>query len=137
MESIDRAMDLHFGEHLLLDGYDGDPAALDDARKLEHCIWRLCQRLGMHALSPTIVLPAPDNQLKDPGGWSGFVVLAESHISIHTFPRRRFLSADVYTCRNGLDPAIMVDHLTATFLVRSCDTQFVRRGLRYPVANLY
>jgi len=39
---------------------------------------------------------------KDPGGWSGFVIIAESHISIHTFPARRFVSIDVYTCKNGL-----------------------------------
>ena len=34
----------------------------------------------------------------DKGGVTGFVLLAESHISIHTFPDHGFFTADVYTC---------------------------------------
>lgn len=55
----------------------------------------------MTALSATEVYYAASNDKKGPGGWSGFAVIQESHISIHTFPERGFLSADVYTCRNN------------------------------------
>src|SRR5579859_7399714 len=89
----------HFGEHITIDGYGGDPALLNSRDALSRCIDELCARLELRKLSEIVIVLAPDTQAKDPGGWSGFVVIAESHISIHTFPKRRFVSADVYTCR--------------------------------------
>jgi len=127
----------HFGEHLTLDGYGGDPDKLNDGELLQFCLEDLCKRLGMHPLSPPIVLPAPDNQIKDPGGWSGFLVIAESHIAIHTFPRRLFLSADIYTCRNGMDCGLVSGILTARYSLAEMETHFIRRGQRYPAHNLF
>ena len=81
----------HFGEHFTLDGYGGDPARLDDAPLVRATLTDLCERIGMHPLAPPQLVAAPDNQMNDPGGWSGVLLIAESHISIHTFPRRGFL----------------------------------------------
>lgn len=126
----------HFGEHLTLDGYGGDPIALDGGDLLRSCLEDLCAKLGMHPLSEPMVLSAPDNQIKDPGGWSGFLIIAESHISIHTFPRRRFLSADVYTCRHGMDAALVSGILSTRYSLAEIETHFIRRGQRYPAHNL-
>jgi S-adenosylmethionine decarboxylase len=126
----------HFGEHLTLDGYGGDPIALDDGELLRFCLEDLCARLQMHPLSEPVVLPAPDNQIKDPGGWSGFLIIAESHISIHTFPRRRFLSADIYTCRHGMDAALVSGILSTRYSLAEVESHFIRRGQRYPAHNL-
>lgn len=126
----------HFGEHLTLDGYGGDPAALDDGELLRACLEDLCARLGMRPLAEPMVLSAPDNQIKDPGGWSGFLVIAESHISIHTFPRRRFVSADVYTCRHGMDAGLVSGILSTRYSLAEIETHFIRRGQRYPAHNL-
>ena len=57
----------------------------------------------MHKLIEPIVVEVGQLSDKDPGGLSGYVLIAESHISIHTFPLRGFVSADVYTCQNSLD----------------------------------
>jgi len=125
----------HFGEHLTIDGYEGDPKLLDSKDLLVNSIKDLAARLEMHLLSDIIILSAPDNQIKDPGGWSAFVVIAESHISIHTFPRRRFVSADVYTCRNGLDADLVVDVFKQTFGLAEVERHFIKRGLKYPQHN--
>jgi S-adenosylmethionine decarboxylase len=92
--------------------------------------------LKMHALIEPVIIEAPDNQIKDPGGWSGYVVIAESHISIHTFPRRRFISADVYTCQNGLDQKLIVDYFKKKFLLEEVEVNFILRGTKYPEHNL-
>jgi S-adenosylmethionine decarboxylase len=126
----------HFGEHITLDGYGGDPCLLNDPELVQSALLSLCCVLGMTALAPPTVLAAPDNQLKDPGGWSGFLVLAESHLSIHTFPKRRFLSCDAYTCRNGLSSDIVTDLLSGWFGLDEVETNLIRRGLRYPARNL-
>lgn len=129
-------MEAHFGEHVTIDGYGGDPEKLNSEELVTSCFSELCDALGMHPLIQPVIVSAPDNGLKDPGGWSGFVIIAESHISIHTFPRRRFVSADVYTCQNGMDKDRVVDFFKQKFALEDVEVNFIRRGLKYPEANL-
>lgn len=126
----------HFGEHITIDGYDGDPALLDDRAIVSATLVELCNAQRMTPLIEPVVVKAPDNQLKDPGGWSGFVIIAESHISIHTFPRRRFLSADFYSCQNGLDQGSVLALIKERFKLQEVESTFIKRGLRYPDHNL-
>ena len=110
-------MTAHFGEHVTIDGYGGNPDRLNSEEAVASALTELCNALQMHPLIKPQVISAPDNNIKDPGGWSGFVVIAESHISIHTFPKRRFLSADVYTCQNGVDKNLITDFFKNKFIL--------------------
>ena len=76
---------------------------LADADHIRARLSELPELLGMHKLIEPIVVEVGELSDKDPGGLSGYVLIAESHISIHTFPLRGFVSADVYTCQNSLD----------------------------------
>lgn len=127
---------MHFGDHITLDGYGGKSEFLNDKARVLSCLTELCSNLGMHALSEPLIVEAFDNEFKDPGGWSGFVIIAESHIAIHTFPKRRFVSADVYTCKNGLDPDIITNFFKKTFELEEIETHFIERGQKYPLQNL-
>lgn len=127
---------MQFGEHITIDGYGGDSALLNNEQLVLSVLSDLPAKLHMSTLSEPMVLSAPDNGLNDPGGWSGFVIIAESHISIHTFPKRRFVSADVYTCKSGMDLKLITDYFTETFKLTDIETNFIKRGTRYPVDNL-
>lgn len=126
----------HFGEHLTLDGYGGSPDLLDNKECILDCIYDLVDHLGMTMLANPRIYRAPDNQIKDPGGWSSFVVIAESHISIHTFPARRFVSADVYTCKAGLPLGRVKKCLQSAFQLREVESNYLKRGTRYPDYNV-
>jgi len=126
----------HFGEHLMIDGYGGDERLLNSRELVMACLHYLPAWMGMHTLAEPVVHHAPENDVKDPGGWSGFVVIAESHISIHTFPRRRFVSIDTYTCQNGLDVQAVTDFFKKSFALEDVEVQFAKRGTRYPAHNL-
>lgn len=128
-------MSTHFGEHVTIDGYGGNPEFLGSESFISSTLTELCDELRMHALIKPLVISAPDNHIKDPGGWSGFLIIAESHISIHTFPKRRFLSADVYTCQNGIDTESVIEFFKKTFQLEEVETHFIKRGLRYPAHN--
>ena len=127
---------MHFGDHVTLDGYGGDPNFLNSRERVLSCLTTLREELDMHALTEPVIVEAFDNEVKDPGGWSGFVIIAESHIALHTFPKRRFVSADVYTCKNGLDVNIIVDFFKKTFALEEVETHFIERGQHYPQHNL-
>ncbi len=127
---------MNFGEHITIDGYGGSYEKLDNGELVRNCFTELCELMGMHPLITPEVISAPDNHIKDPGGWSGFVIIAESHIAIHTFPKRRFVSADVYTCQNGLDIELVKRYFTDKFELEEIETNFVIRGKKYPDHNL-
>ena len=128
---------MHFGEHITIDGYGGDANKLNNEKLVLGCVKELPKILGMHTLSEPMVLLAPENDVKDPGGWSGFVIIAESHISLHTFPRRGFVSADVYTCKNGMDQQTIIDYFKKTFDLKETEVNFIKRGMKYPQGNIY
>jgi S-adenosylmethionine decarboxylase len=133
---MDAAGPGYFGEHFTLDGYGADPARLGDEALIRATLLDLCARIGMNALAPPLVVRAPDNRLKDPGGWSGVLLIVESHITIHTFPGRQFLTSDVYSCKSGMDLGAIERVLTERFGLCEAETHFLKRGLRYPAWNL-
>ncbi len=127
----------HFGEHLMIDGYGGDPLLLNSEELVTKILTELPGKLDMHALTAPYVVSAPDNEKRDPGGWSGFVIVAESHISLHTFPKRGFVSIDVYTCKQGMDRAYITKYFENAFTLKELETNFVIRGKKYPEQNIH
>jgi S-adenosylmethionine decarboxylase len=127
----------HFGEHLMLDGYGGTFELLNDRSLVLQCLNELPTRLEMRKLAEPVVYFAPGNGGKDPGGWSGVVVIAESHVSIHTFPARGFVSIDVYTCKNGMDVKYIESYFQGKFKLKDIETNFIKRGTKYPKENLF
>jgi S-adenosylmethionine decarboxylase len=136
MSSINYCSTCNFGEHLTLDGYGGDPKKLNDQDIVLESLYELPELLGMQKLAEPQIYFVPDTNRKDPGGWSGFVVIVESHISIHTFPARKFVSIDVYTCRDGLNKEFVVNYFKAKFKLQDVEVNFIKRGTKYPKYNL-
>jgi S-adenosylmethionine decarboxylase len=127
----------NFGEHLTIDGYGGDQGRLNDRKIIYNCLDKLPKKIGMNKLADPQVYSAPDNENKDPGGWSGFVIVAESHISIHTFPKREFASIDVYTCKNGIKQDFIVDYFCKKFKFKKVEINLLMRGREYPNNNIH
>ena len=123
----------NFGEHLTLDGYGGNFKKLNDKKLVLKCLEELPGKIGMNIIGKAQVYKAADNGIKDSGGWSGFVVIAESHISIHTFPHRGFVSIDVYTCRDGMNRKFIEEYFRKKFSLEDIETHFIKRGTKYPV----
>ncbi len=128
---------MNFGEHVTIDGYKGSFNLLDSKDIVLKALQELPSLLDMHVLAPAQVFYAAGNDSKDPGGWSGYVIIMESHISIHTFPKRGFLSADVYTCKNGLDVAKIEAFFKERFGLQEIEKNLIQRGARYPESDLY
>lgn len=59
-------------------------------------------------------------------GYSTFVMIAESHLSIHTFPELGYISFDCYSCKY-FDTTVVEDMLKIYFSVKKCNSQIVKR----------
>ncbi|MBU2025599.1 MAG: S-adenosylmethionine decarboxylase [Patescibacteria group bacterium] len=125
----------NFGEHFTIDGYRADFNKLNSKALVLGALKELPEQIGMKILGKPVIYKACPNDKKDPGGWSGFVMVVESHISIHTFPARGFVSIDVYSCKNGLDTQHIRSYFKKKFSIEDMETNFLKRGTRYPVKD--
>ncbi len=127
---------MQFGVHFIFDGYNCSYDQLANAERLRELLISLPSKLAMHPITEPLVVEVGPNNKKDPGGVSGFVMIAESHISFHTFPNRGFVTADVYTCNNELDTEIITDLFCKYFVTTDFDSHTINRGTRYPEQDI-
>lgn len=124
-----------FGLHLMIDAYNCDPKVLSDANLVYHILDILPGKIRMRKLTKPYVVFAAANDKKDPGGWSGFVMIQESHISLHTFIKRRFITTDVYSCKK-FDPKKVIDYFKKAFRTQDVEFNVETRGKKYPPRDI-
>ena len=126
-----------FGIHLMVDGYDAKKEKLESKESLLKMLNEIPALMGMHTISAPVVVEVGPMNRKDPGGLSGFVLIAESHLSFHTFPARGFVTIDLYTCQNELDTEKLISLFQKAFEFTEKDFWIQKRGVRYPSENIY
>lgn len=98
------------GKHCILELYDCDPNKLNDEAFLRTTITNAAKRAGATLLNLI-------THRFEPQGVTGLALLAESHISIHTWPENGYAAVDVFTCGDHTMPEqackVMRDELHA------------------------
>lgn len=120
-----------FGLHLMLDLYNCSPEVLNDKELVSHVLQTLPGKIGMRILMGPYVAFAQPNGKRDPGGWTGVVVIHESHITVHTFIKRRFVTIDVYSCKE-FDAQKCIDEFKKVFKTDDIEYTIETRGTKYP-----
>lgn len=119
-----------FGPHLMIDGYHANPEKLADLVLVAQLLADLPLELHMQPIMAPQVQQL-DGLSPEGRGLSGVVLVAESHIAIHTFPERGFLSVDIFSCREfDVQQALAV--LVERFDVGRFETHFINRGKEFP-----
>lgn len=120
-----------FGTHWTLDGYGANPEALSSMDLVFRSLNELPDLLDMNKIITPYVVRFDGNGKKDAGGYSGFVMIAESHIAIHTFPDKGFVTIDVYTCQGELDIKTCRAYFGKAFGIKEFEENTIKRGTRY------
>ena len=84
--------------HLVIDGYGGDVEKMWDQQLVRDFLDQFPSKLAMTPITEPQVLKYTGDNVED-AGVSGFVIIAESHISIHTFPYRQYVNIDIFSCK--------------------------------------
>jgi S-adenosylmethionine decarboxylase proenzyme len=84
------------GRHLILEIWDADPRLLDDAHALEQLLLQAAR-----AANATVIKSIFHHF--SPYGVSGVVVIAESHLTVHTWPEYGYAAIDIFTCEPKMD----------------------------------
>ena len=64
-----------------------------------------------------------------PFGVSGVVVIAESHLSIHTWPEYRYAAVDIFTCGEVIKPEEAVEYIGSRFRCKNPSVVEMKRGV--------
>ncbi len=102
--------------HLAIDCYEADPAKLSDEALIFRFLDEYPSAIGMNKVAPPQVYSYTGKIPRD-WGLSGFVIIAESHVSIHTFPDKRYVNIDIFSC-NDFDVSASLEEVKATFGIR-------------------
>ncbi len=120
------------GLHLIADLHNCQcpPDRLLDAEQLERYCVDACQRHGLTVVGR--LFHTFENANGDPAGITGTVVLAESHLAIHTWPEIASVTLDVYVCNfsndNSLQAEALFSEVIAEFAPENTEKTRVRRG---------
>lgn len=108
------------GTHLLIELWGA--SQLDDLDVADRALRKAAEVAGATLLHIHLHHFSPN------GGFSGVAVLAESHISIHTWPERGYAAIDIFMC-GACDPYKSVPVLRQAFLPQSVQLSEQRRGV--------
>ncbi len=87
------------GRHLIVEFMDCEFSDMDLDYKI--LLWYAAYKSGAEVLTVETHHFTPQGD--SPAGWTGFALLAESHVSVHTWPEHRYVAVDIFTCGESMD----------------------------------
>lgn len=109
------------GQHCIVELLDCDRSALDDEAALRSALLEACQAAGA-----TVV--GTQSHRFAPHGVTAVVLLAESHMSIHTWPEHGYAAVDIFTCGTTMRPDRAIELIRSRVAAGRITTRTVERG---------
>ncbi len=110
------------GRQILVEFYDCDKDILKDEQYIAKSMVDACI-IG----KATVV--AHTFHSFSPYGVSGVVIIAESHVAIHTWPEYGYAAVDIFTCGDTIEPWDLFHHLKTAFKAQQASNMELKRGL--------
>ncbi len=121
-----------FGPHLVLEGYNclkQNNLATKDAVK--RFLEEFPAKINMTTIMSPQVMHYDGGDIPEDRGISGFVIIAESHIAIHTFAEKGFFTLDIFSCK-PFDIDLAIKHVIDFFAPDNYEHQIFERGREFP-----
>jgi len=110
------------GRHLLLELHDCSSEILNNLETVKATLVEAAKR------AEATIIDVVFHEF-NPFGISGVVVIAESHLSIHTWPEYRYAAVDIFSCGDSLKPAEAAAYLVEQFQANRASCVEVKRGM--------
>ncbi len=110
------------GRHLLSEFYDCDPNVLNNLSLIDSVMTEAATIAGA-----TIV--QKNFHHFSPYGVSGVIVIAESHLAIHTWPEYGYAAVDLFTCGDSVDPVVAYEFMREHLHAKTAFYSELKRGL--------
>ena len=110
------------GRHLIAEFADCDGQKLADVDYIEECLNEAVRKSGATIIRSVF-------HRYNPQGVSGVVVIAESHLSIHTWPEYNYAAVDFFTCGDSVDPYKAYDYMKKMLKSKTSEVKELERGI--------
>ncbi len=110
------------GKHLLLELNDCDPTLLNNINIIKSIMLAAANEAGATVLGESFHQFSPQ-------GISGVILIAESHLSIHTWPEHGYAGADIFTCGTRVQPEKAADVIIERMKPRTHSIMLMYRGM--------
>lgn len=110
------------GRQILVEYYNCNDARINDVAFIETSLVE-----AVRESKATII--SHDFHKFSPYGVSGVVVIAESHVTIHTWPEYAYAAVDIFTCGETIDPWIIQERLKEKFESGNVSSMEMKRGM--------
>ncbi len=116
------------GTHLLVELRDCNPEIIKDLKKVKNMMVSAAKE------ARATIVDISFHEF-NPFGISGMVIIAESHLSIHTWPEYGYAAVDIFTCGDIIRPEVAARFLIAQFESKSPSIVELKRGILSPLSN--
>jgi len=116
--------------HVMLDLYGCNPELLADEIFLWQVLDEYPDLIGMQKVSPIELRYIVTSNPLD-AGYSGFVIIATSHVSLHVWPAYKMVNMDIFSCEH-FDQESVVRFATMKFQSEDVEVHVVERATRSP-----
>lgn len=113
---------VNLGRHLLAEFYDCNPNILNNVQLIEDAMTEAAIECGATVVTKNF-------HHFSPFGVSGVVIIAESHLAIHTWPEYGYAAVDLFTCGESCDPRVAYNHLQKKLNAQSGYYSELKRGM--------
>ncbi len=110
------------GRQILIELKDCNHNVLNDIDFLRTCLRETAERIGASVVNDSFYQFTPH-------GVSGVVIIAESHLAIHTWPEHDYAAVDVFTCGNTIEPKNAVKILVEKLGAKESSYIELKRGM--------
>ena len=110
------------GRHMLLELFDCDLDAINNLDAVKGALVEAARR------AQATIVDVVFHEF-NPFGISGVVVIAESHLSIHTWPEYRYAAVDIFSCGDVLQPEVAANYLVEQFGAERTSVVEMQRGM--------
>lgn len=126
----DTVLSKNFGPHLTLDLSECNVKKLRDLDFIFKILNELPDKIGMTKITQPYVFRY-SGLVPEDKGITGMVIIAESHISVHTFQEKGHAFIDVFSCKN-FDCEYAAKYLINSFEAKKVEKNIVQRGKEFP-----
>jgi len=110
------------GRHVLVEYYNCDPEVINNQELMQKYMIEAAKQ------SRATIVGSVFHKF-NPHGISGVVVIAESHMAIHTWPEYNYAAVDLFTCGETVDPWVAFEYLKKKLKSTQYTTKELKRGL--------